>query len=182
MKHRFIYAFLMLSVCFGLFYSCSDGDGELEPVNNEYELDGEVFDITTAMSWVKGGGDVGDHLRLLEPLQETGLHDLIILSPKSSSSSFEGIYVYSKTGDVGTYNIEFAHAINVQGESQWFTNGDEGDRLEIVFIGEQQGGDVYRVTLSGFTLNYGYWDYLAGKWVSYGQKPFRLTYEGVILR
>ena len=60
--------------------------------------------------------------------------------------------------------------------------GDEGDRLEIVFIGEQQGEDVYRVTLSGFTLNYGYWDYLAGKWVSYGQKPFRLTYEGVILR
>ena len=176
------YVFLMFLACFGLLSSCSDGDSERESINNEYELDGEVFDITTTMSWVEGDKDVGEHLSLREPIPDSDLHDLIILTPKSSSSSFEGIYVYSKTGDVGTYNLEFAHAVNDQGEWQWFTNGDGGDRLEIEFVGTLEGEDIYKVTLSGFTLNYGYWDYLAGKWVSFGQKPFRLTYEGVILR
>lgn len=182
MKRRIIHFFFILFVCLGLLFSCSGSDSELEPVNNEYELDGEVFGITTEMFWVRAGSrEAVDQLRLLEPLVNTDLYDMIILSPRSGSSSIEGTYIYSKTGDVGTYNLEFVHAVDAQGESEWFTNGDEGDRLEIVFIGEQEGRDVYRVTLTGFILNYGYWDYLAGKWVSFGQKPFKLSYEGGIL-
>ena len=182
MNRRLLYVFLMLLVCCRLLLGCSGDDSELEPVDSEYELDGEVFDITTEMFWEREGDrEVGDQLRLSEPIPETDLDDLIILSPRSSSSSFEGTYVYSKTGDVGTYDLQFVHAVNSMGESQWFTNGDEGDRLEIKFIGKLEGEDIYRVALPGFILNYGYWDYLAGKWISFGQKPFRLTYEGVIL-
>lgn len=182
MKCRIIHFSFMLLACFMLLFSCSGSDSELEPVNNEYELDGEVFGITTEMFWVRAGSrEAEDQLRLREPIMNTDLHDLIILSPRSGSSSIEGTYIYSKTGDVGTYNLEFVHAVDAQGGSEWFTNGDEGDRLEIVFIGEQEGEDVYRVTLAGFILNYGYWDYLAGKWVSFGQKPFRFSYEGRVL-
>ena len=181
MNGRILYVLLLFFACLKLLVSCSSSDAPVEPIVNEYELDGEVFSITGEMSWVKaGGGQAEDQLRLLEPISESDLYDLIIFSPKSSSSLLEGSYVYSQTGDVGTYNLQFVHAADGQGESEWYTNGDNGDRLEIEFFGEKDGRDVYRVTLSGFTLNYGYWDYLAGKWVSSGQKPFKYSYEGFI--
>ena len=181
MNRRILYVLLLFFACFRLLVACSSSDAPIEPIVNEYELDGEVFSITSEMSWVKAGGQQAeDQLRLLEPIPDSDLYDLIIFSPRSGSSSLEGSYVFSKTGDVGTYNLEFVHATDGQGELQWYTNGDTGDRLEIEFVREQDDGDVYRVTLSGFVLNYGYWDYLAGKWVSLGQKPFKLSYEGFI--
>ena len=181
MNRRIFYFFLLCFTCWSLFVSCSDSDVQVEPVINEYELDGKVFDITTEMSWVKANDrQTEDQLRLLEPIPDSDLYDLIIFSPRSSSSQLEGTYVYSKTGDVGTYNLEFVHATDGQGDLEWYTNGDSGNSLEIAFVGRQEGRDIYRVTLSDFTLNYGYWDYLAGKWVSMGQKPFKLTYEGFV--
>jgi hypothetical protein len=161
MKRRFFYVFFTLFASLMLMFSCSGSDTPPEPINNEYELDGEVFEITTEMYWVAiGNQGAVDQLRLLEPMLDSDLYNLIILSPKSSSSSLEGTYIFSKTGDVGTYNLEFVHATDGQSESQWFTNGDSGDRLEIELMGKQDGRDVYRITLSSFTLNYGYWDYL----------------------
>lgn len=181
MNHRILYVFFVLFPCLGLLISCSSSDAPPDPLVNEYELDGETFSITTEMTWVEDGGQgAQNQLILREPLSDDSLYDLIILSPRSSSSSFEGTYVYSNTGDVGTYNLEFAHAVDDQGEWQWLTNGDNGDRLEIEYVGKQEGEDVYRIVLPSFILNYGYWDYLAGKWVSLGQKPFKLTYEGVV--
>ncbi len=181
MNQRFLYAFLMLSVSWLVLVSCSGSDDPPEPVNNEYELEQAVFEIKTQMFRVTTANQGAiEQLRLLEPLPGSDLFDLIIISPKSSSSSLEGVYVYSKTGDVGTYNLEFVHATDGQGESEWYTNGDEGDRLEIKLMGKKDGEEVYRVIIPSFILNYGYWDYLAGKWVSYGQKSFKFTYEGII--
>lgn len=181
MNDRILYVLLLFFVCLKLLVSCSSSDAPVEPIVNEYQLDGEVFSITSEMSWVKAGGrQAEDQLRLLEPIPDSDLYDLIIFSPKSSSSLLEGSYVYSQTGDVGTYNLEFVHAADGQGELLWYTNGDSGERLEIAYFGKQDGRDVYRVTLSGFVLNYGYWDYLAGKWVSLGQKSFKFSYEGFI--
>ena len=181
MNRHIFYIFLLCFTCFRLLVSCSDSDDPIESVTNEYTLDGKVFGITTEMSWVKANGrQTEDQLRLLEPIPDSDLYDLIIFSPRSGSSQLEGTYVYSKTGDVGTYNLEFVNATDGQDELNWYTNGDSGDSLEIVFVGKQEGGDIYRVTLPGFILNYGYWDYLAGKWVSLGQKPFKLTYEGFV--
>ena len=181
MNQRFLHAFLMLSACWLLLMSCSGSDDPPEPVSNEYELDQAVFEIKTQMFRVTTS-DQGavEQLRLLEPLPDSNLFDLIIISPKSGSSSLEGVYVYSKTGDVGTYNLEFVHATDGQGELEWYTNGDEGDRLEIELMGKKDGEEVYRVMIPSFILNYGYWDYLASKWVSYGQKSFKFTYEGFI--
>lgn len=161
--------------------SCSGGDEPIEPLSNEYELEQEVFQINTQMYRVMSSNQGAvEQLRLLEPLPNSDLYDLINISPKSASSSLEGAYVYSKTGDVGTYNLEFVHATDAQSESEWYTNGDEGGRLEIEFMGKKNGEEIYRILIPSFVLNYGYWDFLASKWVSYGQKSFKLSYEGSI--
>ena len=164
-----------------LALSCADEDAPLEPINNEYELDGALFEIETKMYWedAKDQGDV-DQIRLSEPLPDSNLNDMIILSPVPGPSSLEGTYLFSKTGDIGTYDLKFIHATDGQDDLLWYTNGDQGDELQIQVVGKKEGQDIYRILLSDFILNYGYWDYLAGKWISLGQKSFRLSYEGPI--
>ncbi len=168
---------------FSLFLalSCSDDDSPPEPINNEYELDGSVFEIRTDMYWESdvGQGEVSQ-IRLFEPLPDSALYDLIMISPVSGPSSLEGTYVYSKTGDIGTYDLNFIHATDGIDDLLWYTNGDSGEKLIIESMGERDGQEIYRVLLSEFDLNYGYWDYLAGQWVSLGQKTFRFSYEGPI--
>ncbi|WP_424352643.1 hypothetical protein [Lutimonas sp.] len=105
---------------------------------------------------------------------------MIMISPVNGPSSLEGTYVYSKTGDIGTYDLKFVHATDGEDELLWYTNGEKGEVLSIQSMGERAGQKIYRIILSDFDLNYGYWDYLAGKWVSLGQKAFRLSYEGPI--
>ena len=83
MNQRFLHAFLMLSACWVLLVSCSGSDDPPEPVSNEYELDQAVFEIKTQMFRVTTS-DQGavEQLRLLEPLPDSNLFDLIIISPK----------------------------------------------------------------------------------------------------
>lgn len=161
--------------------SCAEEDPPPEPINKEYELDGVLFEIKTNMYW-KEATDQGelDQIRLLEPLFDSNLFDMIILIPIPGPSSLEGTYVFSKTADIGTYDLKFIHATDGQDDLLWYTNGDQGDELQIQAMGKKEGQDIYRILLSDFILNYGYWDYLAGKWVSLGQKSFRLSYEGPI--
>lgn len=181
MIQRFILASLVLGLV--SFASCSDSDDPPEPIDNEYELDQKVFGIQTDMYRVIGDEQGAiQQLRLKESLGATATYDLIIISPKSSSEALEGTYVYSQTGDVGTYNLEFVHALDDQGDSEWYTFGDNGERLEITYMGNHEGQDIHRVIIPEFTLNYGYWDFLAGTWVSSGQKSFKLSYEGPIIR
>ena len=164
-----------------LVLSCSDDDSPPEPINNEYELDGTVFEIRRNMYWesdVEQGET--DQIRLFEPIPDSALYDLIIISPVFGPSSLEGTYVFSKTGDIGTYDLNFIHATDGIDEFLWSTNGDSGEKLTIQSMGERDGQKIYRIILSGFNLNYGYWDYLAGQWVSLGQKTFKLSYEGPV--
>lgn len=183
MNQQYIVVSLVLFMSLGALLSCSGSDTPPEVIANEYELDQEVFQIQTDMyRLVDADEGAVQQLRLKEPLAGIEAYDLIIISPKSSSASLEGTYVYSQTGDIGTYNLEFVHALDVQGDSDWYTSGDEGRHLEISYMGKEDGQDIYRVVIPGFTLNYGYWDFLAGTWVSSGQKSFRLSYEGIIKR
>lgn len=171
-------------VCFlslFLVFSCSDDDAPLEPINNEYELEGEVFKIQTNMYWVAAEREEEkDQIRLKEPLPNSPLFDLIMITPVPGPSELDGVYIYSKTGDIGTYNLEFVHATNGTDELEWYTNGDQGEQLEIRSMGMASGEEIYRIMLTDFVLNFGYWDYLAGKWVSLGQKTFKMSYEGPI--
>ncbi|MGI9532421.1 hypothetical protein [Lutimonas sp.] len=181
MIQRFVVVFLLVFMGCVSLVSCSGSDTPTEAIENEYELDREVFQIQTDMYRVMGDNQGAiQQLRIREPLSNAETFDVIVISPKSSSGSLEGTYVYSQTGDVGTYNLEFVHALDNRGDSDWYTSGDDGERLEITYMGKEEGQDIYRVVISSFTLNYGYWDFLASKWVSSGQKAFKLSYEGII--
>lgn len=181
MNSRFLYRPVALVFSLFLGFSCSEGDSPPQPINNEYELDNTVFEIRTNMYWET---DVGQgkakQIILFEPLVDSPLYDMIIISPVSGPSSLEGTYVYSKTGDIGTYDLKFVHATDGMDQLLWYTNGERGDVLDIQSMGKRDGKEVYRVLISDFDLNYGYWDYLAGHWVSLGQKAFRLSYEGPV--
>ena len=164
-----------------LLISCSDNDTVKEPLVSEYELDDEVFSINTNMYWedAKTSGEV-DQIRLMEPIPNADLYDLIIISPVPGPDSLEGKYIFSTTGDVGTYDLVFVHAFDGEDQYQWLTNGESGEVLDIELDGTQNGQNIYRLLIPGFTLNYGYWDYLAGKWISEGQKQFKISYQGPI--
>jgi hypothetical protein len=181
MKSFLVHRSVVLVFSLFLILSCSDDDSPPEPINNEYELDNTVFEIRTNMYWESdvGQGEISQ-IRLFEPLVDSSLYDMIMISPVNGPSSLEGTYVYSKTGDIGTYDLKFVHATDGEDELLWYTNGEKGEVLSIQAMGERAGQKIYRIILSDFDLNYGYWDYLAGQWVSLGQKTFRLSYEGPI--
>jgi len=161
-----------------LLLSCSESDTIKDPLPNEYEIDNEKFEITTHMFWENAtASGEADQIRLMEPIPDSSLYDLIILSPVPGPAELEGTYIFSKTGDIGTYNLVFVHATDGLEAYQWFTNGDSGAVLSIEPDGKVNGQKRYRLVISNFTLNYGYWDYLAGKWVSEGQKQFKLSYQ-----
>ena len=164
-----------------LLISCSDNDTVKEPLVSEYELEDELFSITTNMYWedAASSGEV-DQIRLMEPIPNADLYDLIIISPVPGPDSVQGKYVFSKTGDVGTYDLVFVHAFDGEDQYQWLTNGESGEVLDIELDGSQNGQNIYRLIIPDFTLNYGYWDYLAGKWISEGQKQFKISYQGPI--
>ena len=181
MNNLLKYRSMILIFCLFLAFSCSDDDISIEPINNEYVLEAELFKINTNMYWGSEEDQGGnDQIRLFEPLPNSTLFDLIMITPVPGPSALEGTYIYSKTGDIGTYNLEFVHATDGVDELDWYTNGDQGEKLEIQSMGEINGQDIYRIIIPDFELNFGYWDFLAGKWVSLGQKSFRLSYEGSI--
>lgn len=164
-----------------LLVSCSDSETIKEPLVSQYNLDGKLFSINTIMYWekVNTSGEV-DQIRLMEPIPDTALFDLIIISPVPGPDSVEGNYVYSKTGDIGTYDLIFVHAFDGEEQYKWLTNGANGEGLVIELDGKENGQNIYRLIIPNFTLNYGYWDYLAGKWISEGQKQFKISYQGPI--
>ncbi len=181
MNNLLIYRSILSVFSLLMVFSCSDDDSTIDPINNEYELEAERFVINTNMYWVFAEDQGGsDHIRLLEPLPNSALFDLIMITPVPGPTALEGAYTFSKTGDIGTYNLELVHATDGIDELEWYTNGDQGEKLEIQSMGKINGQEIYRIVIPDFALNFGYWDYLAGKWVSLGQKSFRLSYEGPI--
>lgn len=169
----------LLIFIFFTTFSCSSSDEVVEPLLSQYTLDGSQILIQTEM-YRESSGEQGeaDQIRLMEPLDDGGLYDLIIFSPVPSASQLEGVYVYSKTGDIGTYDLSFVHSTDGNDQWAWYTNGESGNKLEIQYMGKADGISQYRIVLDDFDLNYGYWDYLAGKWVSQGLKSFSFSYEG----
>lgn len=76
----------------------------------------------------------------------------------------------------------FVHGVDGDGAYEWLTDGDEGSELVIELDGKVDGQNIYRLVISNFILNYGYWDYLGGKWVSLGHKQFKISYQGPVER
>lgn len=150
-------------------------------MESEFELDGSLFKIESNLFWEKADGPgEEDQIRLVEQVSENGQKDMIVLVPVLGSGKLEGSFIYSKTGDVRTYNIVYVRNIQSNNKYDWITNGNLGSPLQIVKAGSENGSPVYTIRIEDFDLNYGFYDLLGDKWVSLGTKKFRFQYQGTI--
>jgi hypothetical protein len=174
---RFFYAFVFFLSLFG----CSDDEVDPTFVESEFRLDGNLYSIETNLYWHKVS-EAGEEnqIRLLQEVSEDGETDMIILIPVVGSGSLEGSYIYSKTGDIRTYDIVYVRDIDDKDNFEWITNGNSGSPLTIVRAGSENGKPIYTVIIEDFELNYGFYDFLGDKWISIGVKQFDFQYQGII--
>ena len=164
-----------------LFSACSDEEVDPTFVESEYELDGELFKIDSSLFWVKADeGGQEDQIRLIQQTSPQGQNDMIVLIPVQGNGKLEGSYIYSKTGDIRTYNIVYVKNIVNENSFDWITDGDVGSPLEIIRAGSRDGKPVYTIRIDDFDLNYGFYDFLGDAWVSLGVKKFKFQYQGLI--
>ena len=170
-------------VFFSALSGCSEEEVDPTFVESEFRLDDVLFKIETNMYWQQAGepGEE-DQIRLLQEVSGNGDKDMIVLIPVLGSGSLEGSYIYSKTGDIRTYNAVYVRNIENENSFEWITNGNFGSPLTIVRAGSENGEPVYTLKIEEFELNYGFYDFLGDKWVSLGVKNFSFQYQGVIER
>ena len=180
MKGNKYYWLVLTATCLmWLGLSCSDDGGQFVPLDSAYTLGEQDFKIDSRMYFVKGAKGEPDQLRLEQTIPGQDGPDVIVFLPVKGPGELEGSYLFSRTSDIGTYDLVYLK--NRNGQSfEWMTNGDSGARLEIVYEGVREGQPTYSLTLSDFDLNYGNWDFIAGKWNSMGNLPFSFQYQGVI--
>ncbi len=180
---NYLKTILFLFVASVVLVSCSDDDDDPKVDPNEYSIDGATSAITATPFWVDGNPNHGtvDHIRFVEPVNKTALSDLFKITPISGTNPLEGTYTYSDSGDVGTYNLTLTHNWDGGFGYDWTTNGASGSVLEIELIKDEPStGNIYDITISKFTLDYGNWDFAAGTWVSEGTKELVFHYRGTI--
>lgn len=170
-------------IVFSVLSGCSDEEVDPTFVESEFRLDDALFKIETNIYWHRTG-EAGeeDQMRLLQEVSEDGETDMIVLVPVVGSGTLEGSYIYSKTGDIRTYNVVYVRDIEDKNNFEWITNGNFGSPLTIVRAGSENGEPVYTLKIEDFELNYGFYDFLGDKWVSLGVKNFSFQYQGAIER
>lgn len=169
--------------------SNEDGDDDFsvtvvvsEP-DNEYTLDGAVLPLTANAFWFDATGMGGTiYIRMLADVSGQDNPNLIKLYPVAGPNALQNTYTYSDTGDIGTYDAGMT--ANYAGfDYDWTTFGNGGQDLIIELIYEDTNNtdnNVYEITLSSYTLNYGQWDFGSGLFISEGTKSFSLSYRGEI--
>ena len=164
-----------------IWIGCSEEEVDPTIVESEYRLDEQLFEIDTRMFW-RSATEPGseDQLRLLQEVSEDGETDMIVVIPVVGSGKLAGSYIYSKTGDIRTYDVVYVRNIENEKSFEWITNGNSGTPLTIVRAGTENGEPIYTIQIEDFELNYGYYDFLGDKWISLGLKKFSFQYQGVI--
>jgi len=183
MRGSWLIWFCFACLVFPVLSGCSDEDVDPTLVESEFQLNGVLFKIDSNMYWQRAeeAGEE-DQIRLLQEVSASGETDMIVLIPVLGSGALEGSYIYSKTGDIRTYNIVYVRDIEDKTNFEWITNGNFGSPLSITRAGSENGEPVYTLKIEDFELNYGFYDFLGDKWVSQGVKQFSFQYQGVIER
>ncbi|MGA9271771.1 MAG: hypothetical protein WBV45_14210 [Lutimonas sp.] len=181
MKRGWLIWFCRVFVVLLVLSGCSDEEVDPTFVESEFLLEDALYKIETNMYWHRTGepGE-DDQIRLLQEVSENGETDMIVVVPVLGSGNLEGSYIYSKTGDIRTYNIVYVRDIENEKKFEWITNGNFGSPLTIVRAGSENGKPIYTIQIEDFELNYGFYDFLGDKWVSLGIKNFSFQYQGVI--
>jgi len=150
--------------------------------NNIYTLDGTEMPMTSNAFWYDAsamGGTI--YIRFLADVDGQDNPNLLKLFPESGLDPIQGTYTWDDSGDIGTYDAGMT--ANYAGFSfDWTTQGDNGDNLKIKLVYEDANSDnnIYDITLSSYTLNYGNWDWSIPEFVSEGTKSFSISYRGAI--
>ena len=149
-----------------------------------FSLDGKITEFTEPPFWVAANpahGILNAYIRFENPIDGGSTVDLFKITPITGvTNPLEGTYSFSKTADEGTYKIVHTH--NQEGmKYDWTTNGEGGSDLVIELIEDNGGADnIYDITITSFTLDYGNWDFATFTWVSEGKKTLVFHYRGVI--
>lgn len=163
------------------FSGCSDEEVDPTFVESEFRLDDALYKIDSNLYWHRPDeSGEEDQIRLLQEVSGDGENDMIVLIPVLGSGSLEGSYIFSKTGDIRTYNLVYVRDIDNEKSFEWITNGNLGAPLTIIRAGSENGQPIYTIQIEDFDLNYGFYDFLGDKWVSLGVKKFSFQYQGVI--
>jgi len=156
------------------------------PVNT-YVLAGTEMSLSSAdtpnMFWyLSSMPGATPYLRVLADVAGQDNPNLFKLYPVSAvGATLEGTYTWSDSGDAGTYDAGMT--ANYAGFAyDWTTNGDDGADLviELVYEAPSITDNIYDVTVSSYTLNWGDWDYATYTWVTEGTKSLVLSYRGKI--
>ena len=151
---------------------------------NKYVLDGTEVPITTTAFWFlpPNGDNPQRYIRMLVPISGQDNPDLIKLYPIAGPDPLQGTYTWANTGDPRTYDAGMTK--DYAGFNyEWTTNGDEGDDMEIKLIytdPNNADNNVYDITLTSYTLNYGQYNFTPFEWISEGTKELELHYRGKI--
>src|SRR5690554_1604010 len=159
---------------------------EVTAPNNVYTLDGSELSIGTTdkpnFYWYDGTAQGGTlYLRALGSVDGQDNPNLIKLMPVAGPNPIQADYTWSASGDIGTYDAGMT--ANYAGFNyDWTTNGDKGDNLtiDLVYKAPNSANNVYDITLSSYTLNYGNWNFVTGTFDSEGTKALTLSYRGKI--
>ncbi|MDH3323222.1 MAG: hypothetical protein OEM04_09545 [Flavobacteriaceae bacterium] len=169
----------------------TNGDGtdmtsltvQVEAPQNKYALDKTDMMFNTNAYWYDAtamGGTV--YIRILAEVSGQDNPNLIKLYPVSGTNPLQGTYSYNASGDVGTYDAGMT--ANYAGFSyDWTTSGEGGDDLKIELVYEDPNNsenNIYDISLSSYTLNYGNWNFSTYTFVSEGTKSFSVQYRGKI--
>jgi len=149
--------------------------------DNKYVLDGSDMPLTSNAFYYEDPQSGLVYIRFLADVTGQDNPNLIKLYPVAGPNVIQGTYTYSDSGDIGTYDAGMTS--NYAGFNyDWTTNGDSGLEMEIelVYEGETTIENVYDITLTSYTLNYGNWNFANFTWDSLGTKSFSITYRGVI--
>ncbi len=176
---------------FTVTQSVSNSDGTdtssvsvtVDSPDNMYTLDGTDLPVKDNAFWYDAsamGGTV--YIRMLGDVAGQDNPNLIKLYPVSGPNPIESTYTWSDSGDIGTYDAGMT--ANYAGFSyDWTTNGDSGQDLKIELVYEDPNSsddNIYDITLTSYTLNYGNWDFSIPAFVSDGTKTLSLYYRGKI--
>lgn len=169
--------------------TATNGDGsnsasvtiDITEPDNKYVLDGTDLPLTSNAFYYEDPQNLKVYIRFLADVSGQDNPNLIKLYPVAGPNVLEGTYTYSDSGDIGTYDAGMTS--NYAGFNfDWTTDGDGGQdlKIELVYEGDTTVENVYDITLTSYTLNYGNYNFATGELDSLGTKSFSITYRGVI--
>lgn len=160
--------------------------------DNKYSIDGTELPIADAPAWIPAN-EAHETKALLHFIAEVSGQESpnhIKLSPILGPNALEGTYTYNSDKEtIGTYytRVIANFAGGVFDPSDWTTDfgGENGGSDLVITLVYEDAADannnVYDFTVTSYTLSTGYFDWSTFSFVEEAERPFTLSYRGVVI-